>query len=97
MQANNLTANSSTTRFAGPLLDKYVAPKLSELTTCNVPVIEEPPNYLGSFVLNSIFTMTYPDPLGRIILIFGRRVIYASKYSCMTLPTASLSAVGSIV
>ena len=83
MATDNLTANSSTTRFAGPLLDKYGAPKLSELTTCNVPVIEEPPNYLGSFVLNSIFTMTYPDPLGRIILIFGRRVIDAIGVSSL--------------
>jgi hypothetical protein len=72
-----LKANSSTMRYAGHLLDKYGAPKLSELTTCNAPALEEPPNYLGSFVLNSIFLVAYPELLGRLVLIFGRRVIHA--------------------
>jgi hypothetical protein len=75
----SLTTDPSTTMYAGFLLDRYGAPKLSELTACNVPPMEDPPNYLGSFVLNSIFMMTYPDPLGRIVLIFGRRVIHAIR------------------
>jgi hypothetical protein len=73
------TMNASTIQYAGFLLDKFGAPKLSELTECNAPLLEDPPNYLGSFVLNSIFTMNYPDPLGRLVLIFGRRVIHAIR------------------
>jgi hypothetical protein len=71
--------DTSTIRYAGFLLDKFGAPKLSELTECAAPPLEDPPNYLGSFVLNSIFTMDYPDPLGRLVLIFGRRVIHALR------------------
>jgi hypothetical protein len=71
--------DASTIRYAGFLLDKYGAPKLSELTECNAPTLEDPANYLGSFILNNIFTMNYPDPLRRIALIFGRRVIHAVR------------------
>ena len=75
-----LTMNPSTVKLAGFLLDKYGAPKLSELTVSDVPFLEEPPNYLGSFVLNSIFiTGTHPDPMGRVIFMFGRRVDQAVR------------------
>lgn len=38
-------------QFGAFVLDKYGAPKLSKLNECNAPEIAEPPNYLGSFVL----------------------------------------------
>ena len=50
-----------------------------KLTECSAPPLDDPPNYLGSFILNGIFTMDYPDPLGRLALIFGRRVIHAIR------------------
>jgi hypothetical protein len=64
-------------RYGASVLDKYGAPKLSELTACGAPTLADPPNYLGSFVLNSLFRVKYPDPVGRLVLIFGRRVIHA--------------------
>jgi hypothetical protein len=71
--------DASTVQYAGFLLDKFGAPKLSELSECNAPPLEDPPNYLGSLILNGIFTVNYPDPLGRLALIFGRRVIHAIR------------------
>lgn len=67
----------STARFGAFVLNKYGAPHLSELTRCGAPFLAEPPNYLGTFVLNSVFRFKYPDPIGRIVLIFGRRVMHA--------------------
>jgi hypothetical protein len=71
--------DASTVQYGGFLLDKFGAPKLSELSECNAPPLEDPANYLGSLVLNGIFIVNYPDPLGRLALIFGRRVIHAIR------------------
>jgi hypothetical protein len=78
-ETKHLSMDPSTIRYAGFLLDKYGGPDLSKLTACGAPALEDPPNYLGSFVLNSIFRVKYPDPLGRIVLIFGRRVVHAIR------------------
>lgn len=66
-------------QFGAFVLDKYGAPKLSKLTEFNVPEMAEPPNYLGSFVLNSLLIMPHEDPEGRFILMFGRRVEHAIR------------------
>jgi hypothetical protein len=65
--------------FSAMVLDKYGAPKLSQLTVCTAPEIDEPPNHLGNFVINSLTVLSYEDPLGRIILMFGRRVEHAVR------------------
>jgi hypothetical protein len=72
-----LTMNPSTGWYGHKILNQYGAPRLSELTACGAPPLKEPPNHLASFVLNSIFTKTYPDPVGRLILMFGRRILHA--------------------
>jgi hypothetical protein len=41
--------------------------------------LDEPPNYLGAFVLNSLFAVDWKDPIGRLILMFGRRVEHAIR------------------
>jgi hypothetical protein len=66
-------------QFAAFLLDKYGAPKLSQLTACGASAIDEPPNYLGSFVLNAMFMTEYNDPFRRLTLMFGRRVEHAIR------------------
>jgi hypothetical protein len=73
------TLDSTTVKFAGFILEKYGAPKLSELTNCGAPHLEEPPNYLGSFVINSMVNLEHSDPLSRIILMFGRRAEHAIR------------------
>lgn len=63
------------------VLNTYGAPKLSELTECGAPPIEQPPHQLANFILTSIFIKKYPDPHGRLILMFGRRLLNAiSEY-----------------
>jgi hypothetical protein len=74
-----LKTDSSTSRFSAYVLSRFGAPKLGELAECNVPEMEEPPNYLGSFVLNSMFHITWKEPVGRLILMFGRRVEHAIR------------------
>ena len=61
-------------RFSNYVLGRFGAPKLGELTECNADEMDDPPNYLNSFVLNSIFVVSWQDPLGRLLLMFGRRV-----------------------
>jgi len=65
--------------FGNFVLDTYGAPGLSALTECNAPEIDEPPNYLGSFVLNSILAMRYADPVGRMVFTYGRRAEHAVR------------------
>lgn len=60
-------------RFAAFLVNGFGAPRLSELTECGAPEMEEPKNYLGSLFLNSLFVMQYPNPVKRLTVIFGRR------------------------
>jgi hypothetical protein len=43
------------------------------------PEIDEPPNYLGSFVLNSILAMRYAEPVGRMVFTYGRRAEHAVR------------------
>jgi hypothetical protein len=74
-----LSVNPSTMRFGAFVLDTFGAPRLSELTVCGAPDLEEPPNYLGSFVLNSILHLKHNEPVGRLILMFGRRVEHAVR------------------
>ena len=55
------------------VVDGFGAPHLSKLTECGAPEIDEPQNYLGSFVLNNLFAVRYSDPMKRLTLMFGRR------------------------
>ena len=69
-----------TTGFFGPtVLNKYGAPKLSKLTECGAPPLDEPANYIENHLLNRIFGRTDPEPVGRLVLMFGRRVINAIR------------------
>lgn len=54
-------------------MNGFGAPRLSELTECRAPEVEEPKNFLGSLVLNNLFAVRYPDPMRRLTLMFGRR------------------------
>ncbi len=74
-----ISMNGSSGRFGSTVLNQYGAPKLSELNACGAPLQEEPPNYLATFVLNSIFIKNHVDPAGRLILMFGRRVLHAMQ------------------
>ena len=60
-------------QFSAFVMNGLGAPHLSELTECSALEIDEPKNYLGSFVLNNLFAVRYPDPMKRFILMFGRR------------------------
>lgn len=60
-------------RYAAFLINGFGAPRLSELTECGAPEMEEPKNYLRLFVLNNLFAVQYPDPMKRLTLMFGRR------------------------
>jgi hypothetical protein len=73
----HLSMNPRTARFGAFVLNNYGAPKLSQLTQCGAPPIDKPPNHLGSFILTSIFIRSYPQPIGRILLMFGRRTLNA--------------------
>jgi hypothetical protein len=74
-----LTMNPATTRFRAFVLDTFGALHLSELSLCGAPALDEPPNYLGSFVLNSIIHLRHNHPIGKLILMFGRRVEHAVR------------------
>jgi len=60
-------------RYAAFIVNGFGAPDLAELTECGAPELEEPCNYLGSFILNNLFAVEYPDPMKRLTLMFGRR------------------------
>lgn len=60
-------------RFAAFIVNGFGAPRLSELTECGAPEMEEPKNYLGSLFLNNLFAAQYPDPMKRLTVMFGRR------------------------
>ena len=60
-------------RYAAFVMNGFGTPRLSELTECGAPEMEEPKNYLGSLVLNNLFAVQYPDPMKRLTLMFGRR------------------------
>jgi hypothetical protein len=76
------TPSPSTARWGETILNQYGAPKLSELTACGAPHLNEPPNHFATFILNSVFIRTHPDPAGRLILMFGRRILHAmNEYS----------------
>jgi hypothetical protein len=60
-------------RYTAFVMNRFGAPRLSELTDCGAPEMEEPKNYLGSLVLSNLFTVQYPDPMKRLTLMFGRR------------------------
>jgi len=72
-----IAMNGTSGRFGPTVIDEYGAPKLSELNACGAPLLEEPPNYLATFVLNSIFIRKHPEPVGKLILMLGRRIIHA--------------------
>ncbi|WP_428484601.1 hypothetical protein [Rhodopila sp.] len=59
--------------FSDYVMNGFGAPHLSELTECGALEIDEPKNYLGSLVLNNLFTVRYPDPMKRLTVMFGRR------------------------
>jgi hypothetical protein len=73
----HLSVNPSTMRLSAFVLDNFGAPKLSELTECGASAFDQPANHLGSFILTSVFIKRYPDPQGRLILMFGRRLLNA--------------------
>jgi len=66
-------------RFGAFVLDNYGARKLSELTGCNAPLMEQPPSQLGTFVLNDIFLRPLPGHFRRAVLTFGRRMLHAQR------------------
>lgn len=68
------TRKPSTGRFTAYVLNQYGAPKLGELSICAAPPMDPPPPYLGALILSNIFVAQLYDPLGRMVLMFSRRV-----------------------
>lgn len=61
------------------VLDKYVAHELSQLVECQAEEIEEPKNYMGSFILNSIFKIKFSDENRAFVINYIRRVDQAVR------------------
>ncbi len=59
-------------------LDKFVAPKLSELTACGADKLAEPENLLSNFILNNIVVVRYVEPMRANAFNMIRRVDQAS-------------------
>src|ERR1700674_1746820 len=55
-------------------LDNFVAPKLSELTSCNAEPLPEPCNFLHEFILSNLLQARYPSDRRAILFNFIRRV-----------------------
>jgi predicted RNA-binding Zn-ribbon protein involved in translation (DUF1610 family) len=60
-------------RLSHYALDNFVAHRLSELTECGPKPIEDAPNWIGAFVLNSIFVAPLEPKKRAYILNFLRR------------------------
>ena len=60
------------------LLDNYVAHKLSELTTCEVPELPEDAKWLNTFILKMIFQLSIPPKTRAYLFNFLRRTEGAS-------------------
>jgi len=63
--------------FSRAVLGKYGAPGLWRLNACGAPPLDEEPYPLQAYVLNRVFRGEHPDPIGKLILMFGRRVVNA--------------------
>jgi hypothetical protein len=72
-----VTMDGSTGYFGPSVLNKFGMPRLSKLKECRAPPLQAPPNHLAAFVLNSLFVRKYPEPQGRLLLMFGRRTLHA--------------------
>src|SRR3954471_15808649 len=72
-------------KFTGPTmwssytLDKFIAPNSSRLTVCGAEEISPPNNSLGSFLLNSIFILNFPDRDKAYFINFIRRSEQAQR------------------
>jgi hypothetical protein len=72
-----ITMDGSTGYFGPSVLNKFGMPRLSKLKECGAPPLQAPSNHLAAFVLNSLFVRKYPEPQGRLLLMFGRRTLHA--------------------
>jgi hypothetical protein len=61
------------------VLDRLVAPKCSELTTCHAPELPEAYDYFVSFFLNNVLISTYPDKTRWPTVVFLRRLTNAAQ------------------
>jgi hypothetical protein len=63
-------------KYSTGLLNEF-APRITELTECNAPPMEEfkdsSMNWIQSFILNSTFMAKYPAPLHQYAIIFMRK------------------------
>ncbi len=73
--AKRRTVQASATggRLTHYALDKFVAHRLSELTECGAKQVEDAPNWIGAFVLNSIFVAPVDTKKRAYITNFLRR------------------------
>jgi hypothetical protein len=55
-------------------LDNFVAPKFSELTSCDAEPSEEQRNFLGGFILSNLLHVRYPTDRRAILFNFIRSV-----------------------
>lgn len=61
------------------ILDKFIAPEFSKLTSCDVPELPALPNYLGSWVVHSALVGPPPDRTIPLTIIFLRRLALAAR------------------
>src|SRR5437764_11200105 len=72
-------------KVSGPImwsnytLDKFIAPNFSQLTVYGAEEISLPNNSLGSFLLNSIFIIKFPDRDKAYFINFIRRSEQAQR------------------
>jgi DNA-binding transcriptional LysR family regulator len=68
-------------QLSNDILDNFGAPKLSELTECGAPLLDEPPDYLWAFALHGAINgiIQHHEPWVRNVLMFGRRVELAIR------------------
>lgn len=76
----------SNSRFSNYALDKFVAPKLSELTQCGIPNItsrwEEAEHWIANFILNSMLRVSIDSkPKQYIIFFLGRSESAVREYN----------------
>jgi hypothetical protein len=61
------------------VLDRFIAPKCSELTACLAPELPDPPDYFRSFFLNNVLILSYPDKGRSLAIVFLRRLMNATR------------------
>ena len=69
----------SNVQWAGPLLDRLIAPEFSSVTSVSPPDVPELPNQHGSFFLNNVFITEFTDKARPLIFAMLRHLTQATR------------------